>query len=43
MKEIIVIAGTIILGCIIFDMMVGGGNSLKTSSDSYFSNMLRQL
>lgn len=31
MKEIIVIVGTIILGCLIFSMIAGDSNSLKSA------------
>lgn len=30
MKELVIIVGTILLGCIIFNMIVGEDNSLKS-------------
>ena len=32
MKNLIIIVGTVILGCIIFSMIAGDGDSLKTAS-----------
>lgn len=31
MKNLIIIVGTVVLGCIIFAMIAGDGNSLKTA------------
>ena len=32
MKELIVIIGSVLLGCVIFDMIAGDGDSLRTVS-----------
>lgn len=34
MKELVVIVGTLLLGCLIFQLIVGDGNSLKSASKS---------
>ena len=31
MKDLVIIVGTIVLGCIIFTMIAGNGHSLKTA------------
>ncbi|MDY6037458.1 MAG: hypothetical protein SPI74_00440 [Eubacterium sp.] len=43
MKDLIVIMGTVVLGCYIFELMVGDGNSLKSSSEHYFRELLSQI
>ena len=40
MKEMIVVVGMIILGCMIFDMIIGDANSLKTASGEKFKELL---
>lgn len=39
MKEIIVTIGMILLGCLIFNMIAGDGQSLKTASISEINKM----
>ena len=44
MKQIIVVIGMSLLGCIIFDMMAGDGpDSLKTVSGAVIENSLRSF
>lgn len=40
MKELIVIVGTLILGCMVFDMIAGDEVSLKTASGQKLSELL---
>ena len=40
MKELIVIVGTILLGCIIFTMIAGEENSLKEISSKKIEQMM---
>lgn len=41
MKEFIVIIGSVLLGCILFDMIAGEGNSLKTAAGSQMEQMMQ--
>ena len=41
MKDLIIITGTIVLGCMLFDMIAGDGDSLKTASGEKLSGLLR--
>lgn len=40
MKELIVIIGSLLLGCLIFDMIVGNEESLKKASERQMSQLL---
>ena len=41
MKEIVVIIGTIILGCLIFNMIIGNGDSLKNASKNVMKDSVK--
>ncbi|MBR3785201.1 MAG: hypothetical protein IKJ77_02200 [Firmicutes bacterium] len=41
MKELIVIIGSLLLGCLIFDMIAGDGESLKTAAGIQMEQMLQ--
>ena len=41
MKELIVITGSVLLGCVIFDMIAGNGESLKTAAGVQMEQMLQ--
>ena len=41
MKELVIIVGTIILGCLIFNMIAGDGNSLKNASKNVMENTIQ--
>lgn len=36
MKDLIVIIGTILLGCLLFDWIAGDGDSLKSAAGGWF-------
>ena len=39
MKELIVITGSVILACLIFDMIAGNEESLKSAADAQMERM----
>lgn len=41
MKELIVIIGSLLLGCILFDMIAGDEDSLKTAAAYQMEQMLQ--
>ena len=41
MKELIVITGSVLLACILFDMIAGDGESLKSAAGSQIEQMLQ--
>lgn len=41
MKELIVIVGSVLLGCILFDMIAGENDSLKTAAGNQMEQMLQ--
>ena len=41
MKELVVIIGSILLGCLIFDMIVGDGMSLRNASGEQMETFLK--
>lgn len=41
MKELIVIVGTVVLGCIIFNMIAGDSNSLKSKGSEIMKDNIR--
>ena len=41
MKELIVMIGSVLLGCLIFDMIAGDGESLKTAAGAQMEQMLQ--
>lgn len=41
MKDLIILVGSILLGCIIFDLIVGEGLSLKTASAEKMEALLQ--
>lgn len=40
MKEFIVIVGSLLLGCILFDMIAGDGTSLRAAAGKQMEEML---
>ncbi len=40
MKELIVMMGFLLLGCVIFDMIAGDGMSLRTASGEKIESMM---
>ena len=41
MKELIVMIGAMLLGCVLFDMIVGDGESLKTVAGGQMEQILQ--
>lgn len=41
MKELIVMIGSILLGCVLFDMIAGDGESMKTAAGEQMEQMLQ--
>ena len=41
MKELIVMIGSLLLGCVLFDMIAGDGESLKTATGWQMEQMLQ--
>lgn len=41
MKELIVLIGSVLLACILFDMIAGDGESLKTAAGGQMEKMLQ--
>ena len=41
MKELIVITGSVLLACILFDMIAGDGESLKSAAGCQMEQMLQ--
>lgn len=42
MKELIVIVGSVLLGCLIFNMIAGDGDSLRHAADLQMERMLER-
>ncbi|MBR3756211.1 MAG: hypothetical protein IKK48_03785 [Firmicutes bacterium] len=41
MKELIVIIGSVLLGCVLFDMIAGDNGSLKAAAGTQMEQMLQ--